>query len=282
MVGTKKTFYQRGISGIFGCVHTILIKRSQKLLKKSECSYIRTHVPNNLIQYFSISSLNSKRWNGLKPCPTTKTVSKHKFDFTSETRIEQLKQVKLKKKSDVKVDWAVSAYIDWRNDRLEKFQYDPAIYYVDLLDLENLTKENLSHALCHFIPEVTRKRGDGPYPGATLYQLVVAIQHYLFVNKIKWKLLDDECFDDIRTVLDNVMQERMAQNIGVVKCQAGIISYEQENALWEKGIFGEDTPDKLHNTVLFLIGINVYLCAVKEHYYLRLDTPSQKGQLTFM
>ena len=151
--------------------------------------------------------------------------------------------MKLKKKSDVKVDWAVSAYIDWRNDRLEKFQYDPAIYYVDLLDLENLTKENLSRALCHFISEVTRKRGDGPYPGATLYQMAVAIQRYLFVNKIKWKLLDDECFDDIRTVLDNVMQERIAQNIGVVKCQAGIISYEQENALWETAFLG-----KIHQT----------------------------------
>ena len=31
-----------------------------------------------------------------------------------------------------------------------------------------------------------------------------------------------------------------------------------------------------------MIGINVYLCAVEVHYYLRKDTPDQKGQLTFM
>ena len=39
------------------------------------------------------------------------------------------------------------------------------------------------------------------------------------------------------------MQERTAQNIGVVKRQAGLIAYEHKNCLWEKGILGEDTPD---------------------------------------
>ena len=41
------------------------------------------------------------------------TVSKRKFDFASEDRIGRLKQIKLKKKSEAKIDWAVSAYIDW-------------------------------------------------------------------------------------------------------------------------------------------------------------------------
>ena len=80
---------------------------------------------------------------------------------------------------------------------MEKFQYDPAIYFADLLNVEGLEKSNLNHALCRFIPEVTKKRGTGPYRGATLYQMIVAIQKYLFLNKKKWKLIDGEDFDDM-------------------------------------------------------------------------------------
>ena len=229
-----------------------------------------------------IFSLGARRWNGLKTRPTAaRTVSKHSFNFTSEDRIERLKQVKLKKNSEAKVDWAVSAYIDWRDEHLTNFHYDAPIYFANLLELETLEKNNLNHALCRFIPEVTRKRGEGPYPGATLYQMIVAIQRYLFVNKIRWKMLDDPEFEDMCTVLDNVMRERTAQNIGVVKKQAGLITYEHENCLWEKGILGEESPDKLRNTVLFLLGINCYLRAVEDHYNLRRDTEIEKGQIQF-
>ena len=211
-----------------------------------------------------------------------KAVSRHKFQFTTEDRIEKLKQIRVKKSCEAKIDWAVRAYVDWCNERLEKFNYDPAIYYCDLFKLEGLEKDNLNHALCRFIPEVTCKRGEGPFPGATLYQMIVAIQKYLNVNKIKWKLIDGDDFEDTRTVLDKVMQERTVQNIGVVKRQAGIISYEHEESLWQKGVLGEDTPDRLRNTVLFLLGINVCLRAIEEHYYLHHDTEVSNSQLSFV
>ena len=171
------------------------------------------------LQYFFQNfRLNTRKYHGLKSRPaTTKTVSKRTYNFVSEDRIEKLKQIKLKKNSENKVDWAVTAYIDWQNERLEKYQYDPAIYFADLLKLESLEKENLNHALCRFIPEVTKKRGTGPYPGATLYQMIVGIQKYLVVNKLKWKLIEGSEFEDMQTVLDNVMQERTVANIGVVK-----------------------------------------------------------------
>ena len=51
--------------------------------------------------------------------------------------------------------------------------------------------------------------------------------------------------------------------------------------MWEKGFLGEDTPDKLRISVLFLIGINVYLSAIEEHYYLRRSSSSECSQLSF-
>ena len=108
---------------------------------------------------------------------------------------------------EAKLDWATSAYCEWREERLQKLNYDAPIYFADITQLDTLTKENLNHALCRFIPEVTKKRGDGPYLGATLYQLVVALQKYLNTNKIKWKLIDSEDFEESRTLLDNMMHE---------------------------------------------------------------------------
>ena len=124
---------------------------------------------------------------------------------------------------------------------------------------------------------MTRKKGEGLFPGKTLYQMVAAIQKHLNVNKIQWKLVDD-C-EDLKTVLDNVMQERAKLNIGMVPKQAELISYEFEEKMWGKGILGEDKPETLRNTVLFLLGLNCCLRAVEEHYYLRRDMPDMMSQL---
>ena len=99
--------------------------------------------------------------------------------------------------------------------------------------------------------------------------MVVSLQKYWNVNRINWKLVEGNDFEELRIVLDNVMRERTQANVGVITKQADIISYEAEETLWSKGILGEDTPDKLRNTVLFLLGMNVLLRAVEEHYYLR-------------
>ena len=218
----------------------------------------------------------------MKPRPAvSKAVSKRKFSFIADVKIEDLKQIKLKKKTESKVNWAVTAYNEWRDERMRTFKYDPSIYWADLRSLETLEKCNFERAMCAFVPEVTKVRGEGPYPGSTLYQMVLAIQKYLNVHRLTWQLLDDREFPDLKIVLDNVMKERAALNVGMTTRQASVITYQMENHLWETGVLGEHSPDKLRNTVLFLIGINVYLRAIDEHYSLRRDMPSQRSQISF-
>ena len=50
--------------------------------------------------------------------------------------------------------------------------------------------------------------------------------------------------------------------------------------MWNENILGEDSPDKLRNTVLFLIGMNVGLRAGDEHYALRRDSESKPSQIS--
>ena len=205
------------------------------------------------------------------------------FHLATEDRIKALQQIRLKPNSESKVNWGVNAYNEWRQFRLEMYQYDFAIYNADLNDLPNLKKDNLCHSLCRFIPEVTKQKGNGPYPGRTLYQLIGAIQKHLNVHKINWQINEgnDSEFEDVHIVLDNVMKERTAANIGVVKRQAGLLTCDIECKLWAQGILGEDTPQKLRNTVLFMLGLNVTLRAVDEHYSLRREMPTKPSQLQF-
>ena len=78
---------------------------------------------------------------------TSKTVSKRKFSFMNSAKIQELKQVQLKKKTEAKLNWAVTAYVEWRNEHLRTFHYDPAIYFADLTKLDTLEQANLQHAL---------------------------------------------------------------------------------------------------------------------------------------
>ena len=77
------------------------------------------------------------------------------------------------------------------------------------------------------------------------------------------------------------MKERAQENVGMVKKQAGVVNYEVEDLLWKQNILGEETPDKLRNTVLFLIGINCGLRAGDEHYDLCRDSPNKPSQFAF-
>ena len=175
----------------------------------------------------------------------------------------------------------MNAYTEWRDARLSNGPFDQNILDANLNDLKNINVKNFEYIMCRFIPEVTKTKGDGPYSGKTLYQMVVAIQKFLQLNKIKWTLMYSEEFKELRNVLDNVMKEHCSDNVGNVKKQADLISYEYEETMWQKGILGEDTPNKLRSTILFLLGINLALRVVDEHYYLRREMPDKPSQLSF-
>ena len=151
------------------------------------------------------------------------------------------------------------------------------VFEANLSDLDSLTQNALQHSLCKFIPEVTKVNEGGEYPGKTLYEMIIAIQKYLTENQINWKLIDGPEFINVKTVLDNIMCERAEANIGMTVRKAEFIPINCEETLWNHGVLGEETPDKLHSTVLFLIGINCGMQAGDEHYDLRWDGPNKKS-----
>ena len=156
--------------------------------------------------------------------------------------------------------------------------YGARIWRSDLDKCQLLVKEDFEYLMCKFIAEVVKVKDGSDYPGCTLYQMCVVIQKYLFSNGLKWKLIEGD-FDRLRNVLDNIMKDRAARCIGTVVKKAQFISVEKGNEMREKGILGEDNPNQLRDTVLFLLGLKIGLRAGDEHYYLRRDAPDMASQL---
>ena len=149
------------------------------------------------------------------------------------------------------MNWGVVAYGRWRSARLKEF---PNSIIADLNDLGSFTKEAFVNSMYYFVAEVTKQNGE-LYPGVSLYQMCVAIQKYLNFNKIPWKVVEGDGFEDLKVVLDNVMKERMQMGVGTGKKIAKLITYEMESDLWEYNYLGSDTPYKLRTTVFYSNGL---------------------------
>ena len=71
----------------------------------------------------------------------------------------------------------------------------------------------------------------------------------------------DVRFSRIHTVLDNVARQLHKDGVGVSKVQARVITMEEEEQLWEKGIIGTQSPTPLLNGVFFTVA---YTFALEE------------------
>ena len=90
-------------------------------------------------------------------------------------------------------------------------------------------------------------------------------------------LLEHCAFVKMHNTLNNCMKQ-LSKSGNVCKClysQVQPITIQEENKLWDSGLLGEDTPEKLFNTMLYLIGLHFALCACDEHKNLWCGTFSQ-------
>ena len=112
-----------------------------------------------------------------------------------------------------KITWFHGMYSQWRIFHNNKTQSE--VITCDLDDHETITVDNLNIGVCRFITEVHKMNGC-QFPAKTLYEIVKCIQFHLESIGLMWKLLNDECFSDIKYMLDNIMKEHAACNVGVL------------------------------------------------------------------
>lgn len=146
---------------------------------------------------------------------------------------------------------------------------NPKLNYSPIrVELIEMTTDELCYALSRFVLEVRKESGE-EYPSETLYELIICIQLYLSSHGIEVKLLQDAGFISLKNTLDNRMKDLSSKGIRVERKQADMISMEDETKMWDTGILGIDTPQKLLDTVLYLFGLHFALRAGQEHRNLR-------------
>ena len=138
--------------------------------------------------------------------------------------------------------------------------------------LENMSDEELDDVLGKFVSEV-RKEDKEEYPGKTLYEMMCCIQSYLRLEcKRNITLLDKRgcSFRNLNSALNFHMKQRAATGVGLDVKQAKVLSESDENYLWEHGYLGNDNPEILRNTLVWVLGLNFALRAGQEHRNLRM------------
>ena len=189
-------------------------------------------------------------------CSREKTKNYRFKKASTDEELDELSGKKFALNTERKILWAVVLFWDWKTERMRDLECPTEILWCSLED-KSLSKSHLCRTLCSFVNEVQRK-DNKEYPGKTLYDLVLCVQFYLEQKGIFWKLIDDQEFVRLKFTLDNLMKKRCAERLGGTM-SSDPISFEQEEVLWEKGILGEQTPDQLRNTVLYLLGISFAL-----------------------
>ena len=100
------------------------------------------------------------------------------------------------------------------------------------------------------------------------------MRHLRWTGKPHIDIFRDEEFAEFRASLDAEMKRLQSQGIGSKKRQAEILTEDEEESLWQKGLLGDATPQSLLDTVVFYNGLYFALRSGKEHRQLR-NTPCQ-------
>ncbi len=85
----------------------------------------------------------------------------------------------------------------------------------------------------------------------------------------EWKLLEGRVFHPVRNTLDNLMKARALSRISKAANSSDPISQDEEDHLWDKGVLGEDEPDVLRDTIMYLVGLSFALRGGQEQHALR-------------
>ncbi len=119
----------------------------------------------------------------------------------------------------------------------------------------------LCEVLSYFILEIRKQSGED-YPHETLYEIVMSIQHFMYINGRNINLLDHLRMIQMHNTLDNQMKELSKNGVIRERNQAQLILFADEERIWQTGLLRDDTPEKLVNTLLYLIGIHFALKSV--------------------
>ena len=167
----------------------------------------------------------------------------------------------------------MKAYVRWM--RCRNYQVEHGLISADrkVMDPDELlaaSKTDIVKTLCLFIMEV-KDSGGNDYNRDTLYDLIIMVQCFFKENRCPYKFFEDTEFFDLKNTLDNRMKQLSKEGKIAPRVKAVPISVQEEEILWASGHLGDDTPVKLVDTLLYLLGVHFALRAADEHKSLKVN-----------
>ena len=121
----------------------------------------------------------------------------------------------------------------------------------------------------------TRQENGKPYPPKSIYMYLLLCGLYRVCkgNGVPFNFLDkaNSRFRDLHNTLDTIFSTLHAQGVGAEKKSAPVISIEDEELLWEKGVLSFATPKTLQYAVFFYVGLHFSLRGGQEQRDLKVD-----------
>ena len=173
-------------------------------------------------------------------------------DVTSLEELETISKGFVPKNTTKNTKWAVSTFHQWiesRNKRVSAECIDPDILSKPIGD----DCRDLCRVLCLFVVEA-RKANGCPYPARTLYHLLSGLLRYCrSCHPTCPNFLDpkDARFKKLQGTMDTRFRKLRQEGIGAEVKHASIISTDEENMLWERGILGTSSPLALLRSVIW-------------------------------
>lgn len=167
--------------------------------------------------------------------------------------------------------WACNIYNSWAYDR-QSLPDESALFPLprDFKCLLQSSTNAIDYWVSKFIYEIRKRNGDR-YPRNTLVSITAGINALFHENGNKINLFKDDEFMHFRSVLDMACKESASSGIGCHKKQAEVISHEEEEILWSKGMLGDSNPQTLIDTLLYFNGLHFALRSGNEHRTLTMN-----------
>ena len=167
------------------------------------------------------------------------------------------------------IEWAKRLWEEWKSHRsISSAEIPPS--------LEGIDNTSLNHWLPRCVME-SRKQDGNYYTGGTLYSLCAGVQRYVREERIKMGIQEhldifkEPTFEYFRRAFDSTLKELHRKGVGTTVKQAEVISLDLEERLWNEGALGDDNPQQLLDTLVFMFGLHFALRSGAEHRSLRPD-----------
>ena len=185
----------------------------------------------------------------------------------TDSELESSKTKYVPQNTEKATKWAVKAFTEWAESRKESGREAPSS---DIL-LTGSAKA-VCDTLCLFVSEIRQANGT-LYTPRSLSSIMGGLQRYINTNSPhphKIQQSDGE-FKPLHTCLENLYVKLHDQGVGTTKVQADVVTAEEEQRLWESGVFSTETPEGLQNAVFYYNGVNFVLRGGEEHRSLKLS-----------